>query len=298
MLTIHAGLGAGLATEAKPQTFIEKIRDGVLSSLPAVSVLTFVIVAVKVFRASGMEASTTVAVVIGADLVALLEGVILTLLPSFLTALIAAAIWWWGKSLQPDGDKDASRRALLSSDYASAWTLAVVGFFTIPWPWFLILSLPLFLSGLWLHRRSGLWPFRRVRNTGPKWMRRFRTWILVSCVVIGIGNIAYLALARTVWLPLRDVKVEPGKSVELAGKRQPNRLAAFVLSQDDKRVILLLDSPRAVVEVAPDVVAPNPQICIPQAPGLQDVLYLRPVQVVAKILGLEADINSPYPVCP
>ncbi len=74
------------APNEEPKHLFETFRTRALASVPALSILTFVIVAVKVFRASGMETSTTVAIVSTADVIALLKGVVLTLLPGFLAA--------------------------------------------------------------------------------------------------------------------------------------------------------------------------------------------------------------------
>jgi len=86
----------GRAPEPKPDPvvgFFDTLRGAILSSIPALSALVFVVVAVKVFRASYMETTTTVSIVSNADPFQLLKGVILTLLPGFLAALVAAAVW-------------------------------------------------------------------------------------------------------------------------------------------------------------------------------------------------------------
>ena len=272
----------------KPQTFVENFRGKVLSSIPAVSALTFVLVAVKVYRAAGMEASTTVAIVSGADIVALLEGVILTLLPSFLALLVSAAIWWWARGLRFSEAKETPGQALLSIDHVTAWILVAVGFLTLPWPFFVVLFVPFMMIDVWLFLCL------RGKQPGLGWARRSRRALLTSCVVVGGFNVAFLALSPTVWLPLRSITILPGHSVELKGASLSNPLGAYVLSQDDKRVVLLLDSPRAVIEVDPSIVEPRPPICIPEPATLRHLLYLRPVQV----LHLEGDPGSPYPICP
>lgn len=135
-----------MVTPPETKSFFDTLRGSVLSSIPALSALVFVIVAVKVFRASMMETTTTVAIVSTADVVALLKGVILTLLPGFLAGLTAASIWWWAGVLpaQVDGKKarEAATRGLFSAQAVLAWAMIVMAFFTIWWPVFLLLLVP------------------------------------------------------------------------------------------------------------------------------------------------------------
>ena len=89
--------------------------------------LAFVVVSVKVFRASRMETTTTVAIVSNADDFQLLKGIVLTLLPGFLAGLTAAAIWWWAAVLpersRGRGAADAER-ALFSPQAVWAWAMS------------------------------------------------------------------------------------------------------------------------------------------------------------------------------
>jgi hypothetical protein len=128
------------------KSFFDTLWVGVLASIPALTALVFVIVAVKVFRASMMETTTTNAIVSTADVFALLKGVILTLLPGFLAALVALSIWWWAAVLPErlDGPKvrEKSRHGLLSPQALWAWAMIVMAFFTVWWPIFLLLLVP------------------------------------------------------------------------------------------------------------------------------------------------------------
>ena len=64
-----------MTRDADPgKSFFDTLRGAVLSSVPALTALVFVVVAVKVFRASMMETTTTVAIVTNADLFALLKS--------------------------------------------------------------------------------------------------------------------------------------------------------------------------------------------------------------------------------
>jgi hypothetical protein len=139
--------GSGNAPPDAAKSFFETIQGAVLTSIPALSALVFVVVAVKVFRAAMMETTTTVAIVSTADVVALLKGVILTLLPGFLAGLTAASIWWWAGVLptELDGGPEvpaAARRGLLSPQALWAWAMTVMAFFTVWWPVFLVLLVP------------------------------------------------------------------------------------------------------------------------------------------------------------
>jgi hypothetical protein len=132
--------------EDDEKSLFDTLRIGILTGLPALSAFVFIVVAVKVFRASLMETTTTVAIVSNADAVALLKGVILTLLPGFLAGLTAASIWWWGGVLPSRSDTAASKeaigRALFCPQSFCAWAFTVMAFFTIWWPVFLLLCVP------------------------------------------------------------------------------------------------------------------------------------------------------------
>jgi len=153
------------------KSFFDTLRGAVVSSVPALSALVFVVVAIKVFRASMMETTTTVAIVSTADLVALLKGVILTLLPGFLAALTAASIWWWAgvlpERLAGDDAPAAARRALFSPQAAFAWAMTVTAFLTIWWPIFLLLFVPVLATTVALLRRSHARTRRPIAPSRP-----------------------------------------------------------------------------------------------------------------------------------
>jgi hypothetical protein len=65
--------------EPKPKpdpvtSFFDTLRGAILSGIPALTALVFVVVAVKVFRASFMETTTTVSIISNADPFQLLKG--------------------------------------------------------------------------------------------------------------------------------------------------------------------------------------------------------------------------------
>jgi hypothetical protein len=168
-----------------------------------------------------------------------------------------------------------------------AW--GIVGIDTTMWPSFAILFVVLTVSALWLAFGD------HDKIPAEARLRWYRHAIALTCLVAVALNVYSLALSPTVWLPRRLFDIEPGKSVVIDEKTMPDRFSAYVLSSDDKSVNLLLDYPRAVVEIPPDAVAPLPPICVPPRPGvLARALFLRPVQ----LLGLEPDPGTPYPTCP
>jgi hypothetical protein len=272
---------------AKPGDFLSGLAGRVWTSIPVLSALTFVLVAVKVFRASYMETSTTVAIVSSADQVALLKGVVLTLLPGFLAAVIVAAIWWWAGTL-PDGKTPAdARKTLVSPGHGLMWALLIVGFFTISWPIFIAILLPVLVSTGWLIVRSV------DKHANWEWDGRLRRSLRTVGILAATGSLLYLALSPTVWLPLREITVQPTQTIVVKDGVLPTHFAAYVLSSDDKGADLLLDSPRAVIHVRNTQIEDNPQICIPPTSSLR-WLFLRTSQAI----HLDADRGSPYPTCP
>ena len=243
--------------DAASRGFFSTLRGTVLTSIPALSALVFVIVSVKVFRASGMEATTTVAIVSEADQFTLLKGVVLTLLPGFLAALCAIAMWWWADSIPEPGtaattpharvsQAEAARRSLFSSQSIFAWSMVVMAYFTVSWPIFLALLLPVVGATVALSRewRSGGFDPTVVRR-----VRRTLKWVGGTAAALAVG---FLTLAPSVWLPLRVISVAPGHQVTANGHQMPRQFAGYVLASDDKGSSLLLAKPRAVIQVGPD----------------------------------------------
>jgi hypothetical protein len=269
--------------------FFETLRGGVLSSIPALSVLVFLIVAVKVFRASGMEATTTVAVVSSADTFALLKGVILTLLPGFLAGVTAASMWWWAGVLPTSADgldgRVAALEALRSPQAVLAWALVVMAFFTISWPIFLALFLPLAGATYVLLRESRGRRLELTRSLRPA----LRAFGLAAAAV----SIGYLTLTPSVWLPLRTITVAEGQTITLQDQRLPQRFAAYVLSRDDRDASLLLADPRAVIQVSSEALEPAMPLCVPPESRARP-LFLR----LSQVLRIDPDFHSPYEPCP
>jgi hypothetical protein len=324
--------------------FFDTIRGAIFTSIPALAALVFVIVSVKVFRASRMETTTTVAIVSNADDFQLLKGIVLTLLPGFLAGLAAAAIWWWAAVLPERLDgadaRGAATRALFSPQAVWAWAMIVMAFFTIWWPVFLVLFVPVLaatgalipvaLGSSGVSRRTvaivrgavavagiallvaaaadalswasfaivlvplvvvpeavlfGLRP--RTRGTVP-----LRRTLKVFGLAAAAAFIGLLTLAPTVWLPLRQVTFV-GTPPTLKDGRLPRAVAAYVLSSDDKGSSLLLDDPRAVVDVRRAEIRRDMPLCVPPESKLR-VLTTRASQV----LGIDIDPHSPYDTCP
>jgi hypothetical protein len=274
------------------KTFFDTLRGAVLSSVPVLSALVFVVVAIKVFRASMMETTTTVAIVSTADVVALLKGVILTLLPGFLAGLTAASIWWWAgilpERLGGAGAPAAARRALLSPQAAFAWAMTVTAFFTIWWPIFLLLFLPVLATTVALVRRARA----RRRQLAQYETLPLRTTLRVFGLIGAATFVGLLTLQPSVWLPLRTITFT-GTPPTLKGRVLPERVAAYVLDRDEDGANLLLNKPRAVVSVAAARIEANTPFCVPPESRLR-FLTLRASQIV----HLDSDPHSPYEQCP
>ena len=324
-------------------SFFDTLRGVILSSIPALAALVFVVVAVKVFRASYMETTTTVSIVSNADPFQLLKGIVLTLLPGFLAALVAASVWWWGAilpaRLDTEDAPEAARRGLFSPQAVFAWAMAVTAFFTIWWPVFLVLFVPvlavtgalvpvaLYKSGtsrsaarivhacvavgalaLLIATLAGAIPWTAFlivlvplvvlpeavlyglrpheRATLPMG-RALRVFGLVAAAAF----IGLLTLSASVWLPLRQVEFT-GRPPMLKKGQLPTKVAAYVLSTDDKGMSLLIDDPRAVVDVRNGQVKRDMPLCVPEESALRELTTR-----ASQELGIDVDPHSPYPTC-
>jgi hypothetical protein len=324
-------------------SFFDTLRGAILASIPALSALVFVVVAIKVFRASFMETTTTVSIVSNADPFQLLKGIVLTLLPGFLAALVAASVWWWGGILperldEPDAAEDA-RRGLFSPQAVWAWAMAVTAFFTIWWPVFLVLLVPVLavtgaLVPVALHKSGtsrgaarivracvavaaaalvvatvagaipwtacvillvpllvlpeavlyGLRPHERATLPLSRALRVFG--LVAAAAFIGL-----LTLSPNVWLPLRQIEFT-GTPPTLKQGQLPTKVAAYVLSSDDEGMSLLLDDPRAVVDVTNGEVKKAMPLCVPAESALREWTTR-----ASQELGVDVDPHSPYPTC-
>jgi len=287
------------ADEMKPKSddgtaeagLLRTLASTVLSSIPVLSAIVFLAVAIKVFRASNMETVTTVAIVSTADVVALLKGVILTLLPGFLAGVVAAAIWWWSRDLVLDPAstdvKGDAKRGLHNPRLSLVWVALVIAFYTISWPILVVFLLPVALTtGLLFGQSHDRW-------MTVSWTRRLLGALRLLSAVAAVVAILFVALSPTVWLPLRAVDLKPGYSAQLNGKAQAPPFAAFLLSSNSKTTSLLLNSPRGVVEISTAGMQPNPPLCILPVSPLR-WLFLRASQVV----HADHDYGSPYEICP
>lgn len=270
--------------------FFDTLRGAIFSSIPALSVLIFVIAAIKVFRVSGMEATTTVAIVSAADPLQLLKGVVLTLLPGFLTAVSAVALWWWADAIPVSRiavRRDNASAGLLTPQAGLAWSMIGVTFFTVSWPLFVLLLLPAATVTIVLVRNL------RVAASPNRMLVRLRLWLKGLSGLAAVLAVGFLALSPALWVPLRTIAIAPGQEVLVNDHALPSRFAAYILSQTADDYSLLLAKPRAVVLIAKNRIEPYPPLCVvPEAPTR--IFYLRPSQIV----GLDVDDHSPYQICP
>jgi hypothetical protein len=271
------------------KSFLETIQNSVLTSIPVLSAVVFIIVTIKVFRVSGMETTTTVAVVSQADAFELLKGVILTLLPAFLEAMTAASLWAWARVLprHSPNAREAAKSALLSREAGVAWALTAIAFFTITW----VVFLGFFLAALATTMVLVIgWHSGKPLGQG---LERLRVFLMAASFLVAAVSIGSLMLASTPWLPLRAVSAAPNHTLVLKDAALPSKLGAYVLKRDDKGTSLLIDSPRAVLELAPGELESDMPLCVP-SPGSGRWYKIRASQVV----GIDSDVPSPYPVCP
>jgi hypothetical protein len=266
---------------------LSNLEGGLLTSIPVLSALVFVIVAIKVFRVSGMETTTTVSIISKAETFALFRGVIVTLLPGFLEALTAASIWWWAAVLPRRGEaiQATARSALFSREAAVAWILTVTMFFTIAWPVFLFFFVPVTITTVVLYCTG-------YHSKAGELIIRMRMILRIVALTVGAVSLGLLTLTSTPWLPLQTITVRSNRSLTLDHQPLPHKFAAYVLSSNDHGSTLLVDHPRAVIEVSRDDIEPAMPLCVPHE--TRRAWKIRASQVV----GIDANVKSPYAECP
>lgn len=279
----------------REKTFLATLAGVVITSLPVVSSVVFFAVTIKVFRVANMETATTVAVVSQADVVQLLKGVVLTLLPGFLASIVAGCIWWWAADIpHPVARRD--RAAVVDPELAGKavsfanprFVLVLAGlavsFFTLPWSVLLVFLVPVTAAVVLLRAQA----HRRALG-----VRGARQALRSASLLMAFTMIGSLALSSTVWLPVRAIHLRDGYEVELGSVTVQGDVAGYILDSTDKQTSLLLDFPRAVVTVPTDKVEPNASLCV-FPPSPRRWVFLRASQV----LGFDPDFGSPYPICP
>jgi len=268
------------------KTFFDTVRNTLLTSVPVLSALIFVVVSVKVFRAALMDTTTTVAIVSTADVVALLKGVILTLLPGFLAALTAAAIWWWAGVLPTRLDRahrDEAQRGLFSPQALWAWAMIVTAFFTVWWPIFLVLLVPVLGTTTALVSLSLGRPTRQssvVRESVP-------SLALVAAAVIGKFVVGYSWQGLVVCVVPLVVIVEAFRF-----PRRPRSQAALPL-RGPLKVFALVAAATFIglLTLQPNVWLPLRTITFKGAPyTLQNVPL--PTRIAAYVLNRDSDTTS------
>ena len=292
-------LGLGVEVDRNDEVIEEEeffARDRVIrtfgiefwTAIPIVSAIAFIAAALKVFRAAGMETSTTVAILSSTDDIELLKGVLVGLLPGFFTGLLALAIWDWSRHLPADGfPRESLRESLAGRRAVAVAILLAIGYFTIsllPYALIFLVTLSLYLAVL-----TRLWTTSEQGSPLLRW----RAIVVVTSLFTAVASVLVLAVATDVWLPLRDVKIVNGNSITIGTVVVRHQVAAYVLESDDKTTTLLLNSPRAVVTVDTEILEKNPAICIPERHGGRSVLQ-RPSQWI----GPDGQFESPYETCP
>jgi hypothetical protein len=277
------------------KTFMATLGGVVVTSLPVVSTVVFFAVTIKVFRVANMETATTVAVVSQADVIQLLKGVVLTLLPGFLASIVAACIWWWaadiprpaaGHAGREQVDPEAASRAvsLTCPRFVLVLAALAISFFTLPWSVLLVFLVPVLAAVVVLVAQS----HGRALS-----VRGVRPALRAASLLMSFAMIGSLALSPTVWLPVRSIEFREGTVAQLHEMTVSGEVAGYILDSTEERTSILLHDPRAVVTVPTEGLVPNAPLCV-FPPSPMRWVFLRASQV----LGLDPDFGSPYPRCP
>jgi hypothetical protein len=153
----------------------------------------------------------------------------------------------------------------------------------ISWASFVIVLVPLVVVP-----EAALFGLRpRARGTVP-----LRRTLKVFGLAAAAAFIGLLTLSTTVWLPLRAITFTHTPPALKRGPL-PRQIAAYVLSSDDKGASLLLQDPRAVVQVTRNEIANAMPLCAPPESRWR-VITTRASQV----LGIDSDPHTPYVTCP
>jgi hypothetical protein len=284
----------------------EQLQTWIRSNLGTISVLSFLLVAIKVFRVSDMETSTALAVITTADTGAVIRGVLISLLPAFLAVLIASYAWWRSQATIK-GTAFPLRRWV-------AWLLFALSLFIVATVAFVIL-LGLFLVMLQLIRAYGA-----RRNGSPR--RRFTALQAVSFLsgALALYFMGTFALERTsLWVPEERVTFS---SKDLAEQvfppgAYPNRTVGsttfigYVLREGETTTPMLVESERGAVRVFIRVPGKpvSRRVCLADPPS-SAWLYRRPIQVLGELsqhvplvgriipqLEQGSDAETPYDPC-
>jgi hypothetical protein len=257
----------------------EQLQSWIRSNLGTISVLSFLLVAIKVFRVSDMETSTALAVITTADTGAVVRGVLISLLPAFLAVLIASYAWWRSQATIR-GTAFPLRRWV-------AWLLFALSMFIVATVAFVVL-LALFLVMIQLIRTYG--PRRNGVNR-----RRFTALQAVSFVsaALALYFMGTFALERTsLWVPEERVTFA---AKDLAGHvfppgAYPHRNVAstsfigYVLREGDPTTPMLVESERGAVRIFIRVpgTPTSRTVCLADPPS-SSWFYRRPIQVLGTL---------------
>lgn len=248
------------------------------TNFATISVLSFLLVAIKVFRVSDMETSTALAVITSADTASVIRGVLMSLLPAFVAALIASFLYWRSESL--------IRAQAFPIPRWVAWTLLALALFIVATLAFILLA-ALFLATLWLVRRY-VTPSEGNRPRSL-WLQAVRWASFVFAVYFAVT----FALERTsLWVPEERVRFAAADLArqafpQLAYPRErtdSNTFIGYVLKQGDGATVLLTESKPGAVRVFVRIPA-NPvrrSVCLADPPS-NAWYYRRPIQVLGQL---------------
>jgi uncharacterized membrane protein YidH (DUF202 family) len=267
------------AKKADETTAGQGFQKWILTNLASISVLSFLVVAIKIFRVSDMETSTALAVVTTADTASVIRGVVISLLPAFLATLIATLAWWRSQA--------AIEGATFPLPRWAAWLLFALSLFVVATVAFVVL-LVLFGVLLWLARS-----YTARRDGGsrrPLTGLRLVSFLSAALALYFIGT---FVLERTsLWVPEEKVRFA---AEDLASQAFPPlayphedtsslTLVGYVLKQGDGVTTMLTESNRGAVRVFIRVPGTplKRTVCLSDPPS-NSWFYRRPIQVLGQI---------------
>jgi hypothetical protein len=245
----------------------------------ALSLVTFLFVVFQIYKAAGFEVNSTVELLRAGGLSTIVVGVLLVLLPIEMVLMSLAGSWWIlaaAESVQ--GDAAGTRRRLdLDPRTAPALVLAalaLLGFWTSPWPLWLLC---LVVSG------TAVWLAVRRAGAGTIGARRLRR--VIVALAVGFG---FLLLQRpTIWVPAEKLSLRDGDPV-----------VAYVIDYEGGWATLLTPDHR-LLRISTTRVADR-ELCAVEyleARLFDRVLRLRPAQVIGAISSgsLPESLTPPCP---
>ena len=254
-----------------------EIISGWIRSHPTVTLalVTFLYVTFQVYKAGDFEVN--VELIRSSGLTSILTGVLLQQLPFLLLLLGFGACWWLISftpglpALAPEGGSGLNPRMVATDPRIAPQVLLaallVMGFYTIPWPLFLVSVLSSVTAVVIAHRRKD----------GRRWTAILARRAMALLSVLLVGWLVYTH--ATIWVPSENVTTEERGTV-----------VAFVIAENDQWTTLLTPQWTGYLDPRENSVLRLPtrsitarELCsmnLLEAQVFGRVLRLRPVQIV------------------